>query len=244
MAEAEQTGVGIGVLRSLGFPLLVTGKGLSNARAATTAVYALGDMVDARKQAGRSPQLRMGRAEGSDILVLADLGVSKRHAALLQHPDGSWWVGSMGQSKTRLGDRVVQQNRQVPIEESVAELRLGEDQTFTFFTKKGFVVLFRGLLAERLGEQAAPTTLELPAEPSAARIPTGVSLSSTGLSILKAVEGSKGAQRFVVALDGALVEEASGWHDLIDLISELADSIVSVEARSNGEKALVYQRGP
>lgn len=120
----------------------------------------------------------------------------------------------------------------------MASLELGHGCEFTFFREEGFRLLFRKLLASRLGIMTAGTVGEFRYENVAT-----VSLTPTGQRILSAAERQRNSQRFRVILKDALVEEACTWRDLKDLISELDDQIVKVEARSwDGDDTVVFER--
>ena len=238
IAEAERGAQGIAVLRGLEFPVLISGRSLSAEAAGTTAIYPLGGLVEARRARGRPPQLRLGRGEARDILVAADVTVSKRHAILLNDAPDRWVLVNLGRAITRVDGELLGPNERVRLAADVLALTLGKQSEFTFCREEGFRLLFRKLLASRMCAMGAGTVDELRLDQL-----TTTPLGPIGKAIWSEVQPWQNSRWFRVVLENALMEEASSSRELIDLIAELDDQIVKVVARGwNGEDTVAFER--
>ena len=129
-------------------------------------------------------------------------------------------------------------NQQLPLVDEAVRLEIGAGNQFTFFNEKGFRILFQKVMAGRLCARIAGTvvgTADVLADPSGA-------LTERGQALLAAAETCRDADSFLVGLEGALLEEATSWRDLVDLVAELEEQIVSIEAKTDAGRVTLFER--
>ena len=224
LAQSENTLVRSRLMGQMEYPVLISGHGLS-IEEAYSAIYPIATIVRERRAAGRRPHVRLGRGDGSDILVPADPSVSKRHAILIGHDDGAWTFANLGRAATRLDGQRLEASEQVDLRGEVVPFVLGGGVEFTFVRERAFKMFFSKLLSSRMSAQLMTTEVQ-----SAEAIEATQGTTVQTRAILRAVEPARDATVFFVYLQNALIEEAERWTELIELVEDLADEIIQIDA--------------
>lgn len=253
LGRAEAQGVGSLGLR---FPVLVSKASLSLREAEGALVYELGAMrgavlSDEARLSEEQWRLYVGRARESHI-VISDISVSKRHAALVRR-DKTWTVVDLDSVNGTFVDGEKVERAPFDVTGALATVRFGPKARYAFMNEVAFGDYIRELLAERNRQKFETTRTNRPAQ----AVPTGTPVPGRdrertqlnikrGLSheIIRRVEGAPFiAQRYKVVCDEARVEEFDVWADLVSFVEESANEIVEIEVSpEHGKGMVVYRR--
>lgn len=240
------------VSRGLKFPVLVSRPGCPVAEVETSSVYPIATMAPRRASpdplAGEIGRLTIGRGSDCDI-VIDEVSVSRRHAALIRHPGDRWSLMDLGSlNGTYLDGEALAPFSAIPIAGDTATLRVGVKARFAFFLEPVFREYLDSVRSEVDRHRISTTHAGTHGPKSSAPLPKAVAWHPVdeflGAMILDAVRNAPIAgARYRLALEGALVEEVTEWTDLVALVETRARDVLQVEvAPSVGRGLVVYRR--
>jgi hypothetical protein len=224
----------------IAFPVLVTKHGCPAEERANGTAHALGAF---------SGPVRIGRTTENDI-VLDDETISRRHATLSRDDAGQWVLVDEGSRNGTFKDQgPVSPRRPTLVKPTLERLRFGPSVRLALMdepTFRTYVDYLRENLRRRRGRMTArlePSAVQ-PSAPAPSQRWTSEAEEYQAASILDAMRTAPfPIQEYRVVLDGALVEEAEGWSELVEVVEQRVAQMIAIEARTpEGRWCAVWQR--